>query len=153
MKPYLIVLLVSGAASPLFVAGCGDASDQLGYAGNTEVRIDWLFPVHPDWVESNVCCGDAVDTCLDELFSEELVRYESGPDNPYVVEPSTVTEMVLDLPEDSRCAFALYLECGGEILCTASQMFDVPFEGQLELNIVSVCNPPDPERDACLAAS
>jgi hypothetical protein len=32
-------------------------------------------------------------------------------------------------------------------------MFDVPFEGQLELNIVSVCNPPDPERDACLAAS
>ena len=137
----------------VLLCACGESDGRHLSAGNTAVRVEWPFPVHPHRVESYTCCGESVENCLSELLSGEIERLVFGPNNPPVSEPSEVTEMFIDLPDDSRCGVALYIDCGGEILCTASQVFDVPSEGLVSVDIVGICNPFSSEQaDACQRA-
>jgi len=149
MKRALALVLALGAA--LLVA-CGDPEPS--YAGNTLIRVEWPFPAHPYRVEELVCCGESVAGCLDDLLSGDVYRFESPLDfDPALFQPSEVTASVMDLPNDLRCAAAFYLECDGEILCTASQTFEVPSDGQREVTIVSVCGQvSDAQKAACLDA-
>jgi hypothetical protein len=89
---------------------------------------------------------------LDDLLSGDMYRLEFGPDlDPDLFPPAEVTEMVMDLPTDMQCAAVFYVECAGAILCTASQTFEVPSQGQRQVNIVSACGQvSDAQRAACL---
>jgi hypothetical protein len=144
----LFALCVLGASS---LSGCGDPAPS--YAGNTVVRVEWPFPVHPFHVENGACCGESVDGCLDDLLFGDQFSSGTIDLDPDLFPPTEVTEVVMDLPTDMQCAAAFYVECAGEILCTASQTFEVPSQGQRQVNIVSVCGQvSDAQKAACLDA-
>jgi hypothetical protein len=148
MNRSLALVLALGA--PL-LSGCGDPDP--AYAGNTLIRVEWPFPAHPFHVENGACCGESADGCLDDLLSGDQLSHGTFDFDPDLFPPTAAFEMVMDLPNDLRCAAAFYLECDGEILCTASQTFEVPSDGQREVTIVSVCGQvSDAQKDACLDA-
>ncbi len=134
----------------VLLCACGESDGRPPSAGNTAVRVEWPFPVHPNRVESHTCCGESVEHCLDDLLSGEVEPVIVHPPDSELSEPSNVTEVFMDLPDGLRCATAFYVDCGGGISCTASQTFEVPTEVPARVDIVSVCNPFSSEQaDAC----
>jgi len=146
--PVLFALRAMGASS---LSGCGDPAPS--YAGNTIVRVEWPFPVHPFHVENSAFCGESADGCLNELLFADHFPHGPFDFDPDLFPPTEVTETVMDLPIDMPCAAAFYVECAGEILCSASQTFEVPSQDQRQVNTVSVCGQvSDAQKAACLDA-